>query len=241
MNNIFSGLLNICVVIYLDDIFICSNNISKHHWHVKKVLKHLCKADLYTKAEKCKFYSKLVEYLEYILSISGLTMSDNKVKIIQHWPESRNIKNIQFFLDFANFYCWFIFNYSDIVIPLTCLTQKNVLWNFDLFYCNTFNSLKKTFTSTPILTHQIPNTQLIMKTDTLYYVLAVMLSIVNEENEVHPVAFCSHTFTIVELNYDIYDKELFATFKIQQYYLEGLAYFIDIVIDYKNLEYFFYY
>ena len=53
-----------------------------------------------------------------------------------------------------------------------------------------------------------------MKTDTLYYVLAVMLSIVNEENEVHPVAFCSHTFTIVELNYDIYDKELFATFKI---------------------------
>ena len=82
MNNIFSNLLDICVVIYLDDILIYLNNMSEHHWHVKEVLKHLCKASLYAKAEKCKFYSKSVEYLGYIFSPSGLTMSDEKVKII---------------------------------------------------------------------------------------------------------------------------------------------------------------
>ena len=49
---------------------------------MKEVLKCLYKASLYVKAEKCKFYSELVEYLGYILSPSGLTMSDNKVKII---------------------------------------------------------------------------------------------------------------------------------------------------------------
>ena len=54
MNDIFSDLLDVCVVIYLDDILIYSNNMSKHHWHVKEVLKHLCKAGLYAKAEKCK-------------------------------------------------------------------------------------------------------------------------------------------------------------------------------------------
>ena len=69
-------------MIYLDNILIYSNNMSKHHWHIKKVLKQLHKAGLYTKAEKYKFYFKLVEYLGYILSPSGLTMSDNKVKII---------------------------------------------------------------------------------------------------------------------------------------------------------------
>ena len=63
-----------------------------------------------------------MEYLEYILSSSGLTMSDDKVKIIQDWLESKKVKNIQSFLGFANFYCWFIFNYSDIVIPLIHLT-----------------------------------------------------------------------------------------------------------------------
>ena len=153
INDIFSDLLDVCVVIYLDDILIYSNNMSEHHWHVKEVLKHLCKTGLYIKVEKYKFHSKSVEYLRYILSSSGLTMSDNKVKIIQDWLEPKKVKDIQSFLDFANFYYWFIFNYSDIVILLTCLTQKDILWKFNSSYCDAFNSLKKVFTSTPILTH----------------------------------------------------------------------------------------
>ena len=122
MNNLFSNLLDVCIMVYLDNILIYLNNMFEHHWHVKEVLKHLCKAGLYTKAEKCKFHSKSIENLEYIFSPSGLTMSDNKVKIIQDWPESKKVKDIQFFLGFANFYHWFIFNYLDIVILLTCLT-----------------------------------------------------------------------------------------------------------------------
>ena len=89
MNNIFSDLLDVCVMIYLDNILIYSNNMSEHHWHVKEVLKHLCKAGLYAKAEKCEFYSESVEYLEYILSSSSLIMSDDKIKIIQDWPEPK--------------------------------------------------------------------------------------------------------------------------------------------------------
>ena len=121
MNNIFSNLLDICVVIYLDDILIYLNNMSEHHWHVKEILKHYCKASFYAKAEKCEFHSELVEYLGYILSPSGLTMSDDKIKIIQDWPEPKKVKDIQSFLGFANFYHWFIFNYLDIVIPLARL------------------------------------------------------------------------------------------------------------------------
>ena len=81
-----------------------------------------------------------------------------------------------------------------------------------------------------------------METDALDYALAAILSIVNEDNKVYPVAFHSHTFTVAELNYNTYDKELFAifeAFKIWWHYLEGLVYLINIVIDHKNLEYFF--
>ena len=104
MNNIFSDLLDVCVMIYLDVILIYLNNMSKHHWHVKEVLKHLCKAGFYAKAKKCEFYSESVEYLGYILSLSGLTMFNNKVKIIQDWLESKKVKDIQSFLSFVNFY-----------------------------------------------------------------------------------------------------------------------------------------
>ena len=70
MNDIFSDFLDVCVVIYLDDILIYSNNMSEHHWHVKEVLKRLHKAGLYAKAEKCEFHSESVEYLGYILLLS---------------------------------------------------------------------------------------------------------------------------------------------------------------------------
>jgi len=140
-------------------------------------------------------------------------MSDDKVKIIQDWPEPKKVKNIQLFLGFAKFYHWFIFNYLDIVIPLTCLTWKDIPWKFDSSCRDAFNSLKKAFISAPILTHWIPDAQLIVETDTSDYTLAAILSIVNEDNEVHPVAFHSCTFTAVKLNYGTHDKELLAIFE----------------------------
>jgi len=93
------------------------------------------------------------------------------------------------------------------------LTQKNISWKFDFSCQDAFNSLKKVFISTPILTHWIPNTQLIVENDASDYALAVILSIVNEDTEVHPVAFHSRTFTVAELNYNIHDKELLAIFE----------------------------
>ena len=86
--------MDVYVIIYLDNILIYLNNMSKHYQYVKKVLKHFHKADLYAKVDKCKFHSELVEYLRYILSPFGLTMSNNKVKIIQDWLEPKKVKDI---------------------------------------------------------------------------------------------------------------------------------------------------
>ena len=80
-----------------------------------------------------------------------------------------------------------------------------------------------------------------METNALDYALTTILSIINEDNEVHLVAFHSYTFTAEELNYNTHNKELlaiFKAFKIWRHYLEGPVYPIDIVMDHKNLEYF---
>ena len=39
MNDMFSDLLDVCVVVYLDDILIYSDNITQHQSHIKEVLK----------------------------------------------------------------------------------------------------------------------------------------------------------------------------------------------------------
>jgi len=118
-------------------------------------------------------------------------MSNTKVKTIQEWPEPKKVKDIQSFLEFANFYRCFIFNYSDIVISLTHLTRKDTPWNFDDKCRMAFNTLKQAFTSAPILMHWVLDAQLIMKTDALDYTLAAILSIMTKDNEIHPVAFHS--------------------------------------------------
>ena len=94
MNDMFSDLLDVCIVVYLDNILIYSDDIMQHRSHVKEVLKRLQKVGLYTKAEKCEFYLDSVEYLGYVLSPAGLTMSDAKVKTIQEWPEPKKVKDI---------------------------------------------------------------------------------------------------------------------------------------------------
>ena len=87
MNDIFSDLLDECVVVYLDDILIYSEDESLHTQHIKEVLRHLCKFGLYAKAEKCEFHTDTTEYLGYVLLPSGLTMAPEKIQVIQDWPK----------------------------------------------------------------------------------------------------------------------------------------------------------
>ena len=118
-------------------------------------------------------------------------MDQAKVKTIQDWPEPRKVRDVQSFLDFANFYQCFIFNYSDIVVPLTRLTQKGIPFQFTDKAREAFNLLKEVFTTAPILTHWIPDQPIIIETDALDYALAAILSIVAEDGKLHPVAFHS--------------------------------------------------
>src|ERR1700729_187820 len=78
----------------------------------------------------------------YILSQTGLTMDPTKVQTIQDWPEPCKVKDVQSFLGFANSYCRFIHEYSDIVVPLTRLTWKDLKWNFSEACRDAFNKLK---------------------------------------------------------------------------------------------------
>ena len=105
MNDIFSDMLDVCVIVYLDDILIYSDNLELHRKHVQEVLWRLQENGLYAGANKCYFHENTVEYLGYILSLTGLTMDPIKVQTIQDWPEPRKVKDVQSFLGFANFYC----------------------------------------------------------------------------------------------------------------------------------------
>ena len=104
--------------------------------------------------------------------------------------------------------------YSDIVIPLTCLTCKDSPWQWSTPCEDTFQLLKTAFTTVPILCHFDPSLPPVVKTNASDYAIAGILSLCAEDGKIHPIAFYSCMLTGVELNYDTHDKELLAIFEV---------------------------
>jgi hypothetical protein len=104
INDMLCPYLDVFITAYLDDILIYSDNLKDHWDHILKVLEALSEAGLHLKPEKCEFHHQEVKYLGFIISTSGTKMDPAKVATVQEWPESWNIKDIQSFLRFTNFY-----------------------------------------------------------------------------------------------------------------------------------------
>jgi len=86
MNDIFKDLLDVCVIVYLDDILIYSDTHDEHLKQVQEVMHHLCSNHLYTKIKKCEFDVDKTNFLGFIISPEGLQMDDSKVQTIRNWP-----------------------------------------------------------------------------------------------------------------------------------------------------------
>jgi RNase H-like domain found in reverse transcriptase len=168
-------------------------------------------------------------------------MDPAKFDTVLNWPTPHLVKDIQSFLGFANFYHQFIMNYSNIAHPLIQYTKKDETFSWSDDAQHAFESLKSTFVLVPILRHFNPELRIILETDASDYAITAILSQVNENNEIRPVAFHLCSMQHAELNYNIHDKELltvFNTFCAWCTYLEGTVHTILVITDHKNLEYF---
>ena len=86
INKVLADLIDVCIVVYLDDILIYSNNMHDHRKHVCEVLHCLQKHRLFCGPEKCEFHVQTTEYLGFILSPSRLVMDTKKIQTILDWP-----------------------------------------------------------------------------------------------------------------------------------------------------------
>ena len=241
MNDIFRDLIDQGVLVYMDDFLIYTKTMDEHIEIVKDILSRLQLWELAVEIDKCEFHQTQVEFLGYIISPDGFSMSDRKIKCIQEWETPKTVKEVQSFLGFANFYRRFIENFSKICKPLTSLTaggKTSIKWAADCE--DAFIELKNMFTTAPVLAHFDHKLPTILETDASDFAIGAVLSQLHGKR-LHPVAFYSRKMDKAEINYDIHDKEMLAivaAFKEWSRYLESAVDTIMVYTDHKNLEYF---
>ena len=57
------------------------------------------------------------------VSAQAVRMEDKRIEAVKNWPELTSVKDIQVFIDFANFYRRFIQGFSRIAAPLTSMLK----------------------------------------------------------------------------------------------------------------------
>jgi len=168
MNHVLSDMLDVGILVYMDDILIYAPEEDDHDKLVKKVLGRLQQNGLAVAPEKCVWKAAEMEFLGYMIGRGGIRILSAKVDAVLNWKTPGSITEVQSFLGFANFYHWFIRDYSRVARPLTELTKKKVgknwAWNEEAE--SAFKELKTRFTTAPILAHFDPERPVIIETDT---------------------------------------------------------------------------
>jgi len=210
MNDVLFDYLHQFCQIYLDDIIIYSKTLKKHKRHVRLVLHKLWEINLQMNINKCKFHVQEISFLELLLFIEELKMNLRKVQAVVEWSTSTNLTQMQFFVDFCNFYRRFIKNFSKIVYFLIQLTQKEMIFEWNQACQTIFDHMKKWMTEVFILRHFDQNRKTILETDSFNYVNDDILSQYDDEETLHSMIYYSKNLSLAECNYEIYDKKLLA-------------------------------
>ncbi|MBW0497917.1 hypothetical protein O181_037632 [Austropuccinia psidii MF-1] len=134
-------------------------------------------------------------------------MDSSNVQPLLNWPQQQDIKALQSFIGFANFYCHFIKNYSKKITSLTSLLKINSPFIFNEETLRQFKIIKEGFTTAPILSHFSPSLPALVEADASDYALGAVLSEANDSIK-HPTSFYSCKLHPSELKCAINDKEL---------------------------------
>ena len=182
INKTLHDLINHICVIYLDNILIYFKTKEKHWKFVNEILEKLQTFDLYIKLSKYKFCVTSVNFLNYIVDNNKIFMNPSKIEAIKSWPIPKNLKQLQVFLNFTNFYRRFVVLYAKMSRPLSDLLRDNknekqvdpFLWNKKA--AQTFKKLIALFTSAPMLIHFDPKRKILIKTNASDFAITKVIS-----------------------------------------------------------------
>ncbi|GFO30891.1 Pol polyprotein [Plakobranchus ocellatus] len=223
------------VICHMDDILIHASNQDTHDERVRTVLQRLQQAGL-TLNEKCEFSKPVIKFLGHIIDGHGIRADPQKIEAIVEFPVPTNITELQRFLGMVNQLAKFSPELASQTEPLRQLLKRDSLWSWGHPREQSFQTVKKNLTSTPVLAHYCAGRETIIAADASNAGLGAVLLQIQPDGSRRPVSYISRSLTPAEKNYAIIEKEaLAATWAFERFseYILGSTYTIET--DHKPL------
>ena len=234
MNQIFGWRIGKYVVVYMDDILVFSKTREEHLEHLKDVLEVLKENKYHIKLKKCDFMKEEVKFLGHVVGKSGISVDPDKIEVIKKWQRPKDKSEIRSLLGFGNYFRRFIYRYSEMVLPLTEMTQVKNPPIWDDKAEKAFQDLKNAIIHAPVLKHPELDKPFKVVCDASNFASGAILM-----QDGHPISFASKKFSKAEKNYTTTERELLAiihALKLYRCYLEGTHF--TVCTDHNPLKYF---
>src|SRR6266498_2543187 len=205
----FQRLMNY-VVVYLDDILVCSETFDEHINHLRKVFIKLREVNIEIKLKKCKFGQRKIKFLGHTIGTDGLRTDPENIEKIINCLVSTDVTRVRKFMGLCNYYRKFIKDLSKLSKPLRGLLKKDVKFLWRPKEQETFEKLKKLLMEAPVLLFSNFDKPFILYTDASLKGLGVVLEQEDENKNLRPVAYASRSLTLAEKNYHTTDLECLA-------------------------------
>jgi hypothetical protein len=205
MNRVFHEYLDSFVVVFIDDILVCSANHVEHEEHLKIVMEVLREKKLFAKLKKCEFWLEEVSFLGHVVNKDKLAIGPAKVKVVVEWEQPTNLQEICSFLGLAGYYRRFIEGFSALLEPITALTRKNAPYEWSEECEASFQKMKQRLVTTLVLTLPMESVGYVVYIDTSNKWLGCVLM-----QKSWVVVYASRQLKDLEKNYPTHDLELAA-------------------------------
>ena len=195
---------------YIDDFLVFSSTLQDHLEHLQEVINRLREVNLKLNPKKYKFVREEVDYLGHVITAEGLKPNPQLTDAVQKFPQPKNLQDVRRFLGMASYYRRFVPNFAKIAQPLHQLTAKNVPFNLMAECEAAFLSLKTQLVTPPVLAYPSFTKDFTLETDASIQGLGAVLSQVQDNGKLHPVAYASRALNPSEKNYSVTGLETLA-------------------------------
>jgi transposase InsO family protein len=209
MGLVLKGLTYKQVLAYLDDVVIVGKSFSDHLVNLKTVLQRFREHNLKLKPRKCHLFQRDIDFLGRHVSNKGVSVQESKIKTIVEWPRPQNKGELSSFLGTVNYHREFIPKFAEVSSPLYDLTGKHRDFTWNDEHEASFESLKRSLISAPVLGYPNDVDTFVLDCDASGTAIGAELIQVQDGKEV-VIGYSSYSLTPLQRRYCTTRQELLA-------------------------------